>query len=113
MEIQIESRTEEQPLNYKLKILKLSLNTDELLFIAGGYDSYLQLLGFELYSPFQYLKKPLTSMNFSRLHASTANLNDELYVFGGLHGDSWYDIGMPVFLTDFSSFLVYCFPWKQ
>ena len=42
LEIHIESTAKEQPLNYKSKkTLKLSLNTDELLFIAGGYDDYL------------------------------------------------------------------------
>ena len=104
LEIQIESGTEEQQHN----MLELSRrNTDELLLVAGGYHGFLQLSGLDSYSPFQDLKRPLATMNFACLHASAANLNGELYVFGGVHGSSCYDTGMLDFLSDFLCFVVY------
>ena len=84
------------------------LNMDELLLVAGGYDGYFWLSALDSYCPFQDLKKPLASMNFARSHASAANLNGELYMFGGVLGDLWYDTGTFVFLSVFS-FSLECF----
>lgn len=69
------------------------LDLAELIFLVGGYDGSSWLSALDAYSPLQDVLTPLSPMNAVRSLASVAELNSELYVFGGGNGLLWYDTG--------------------
>ena len=70
------------------------LDTEESIFLLGGYDGETWLSAFDSYYPSHNLLKYRTPMNHIRSYASVAQLNGELYVIGGGNGQVWYDSGM-------------------
>lgn len=70
---------------------KLHLDSNESIFLIGGYDGESWLSGLETYYPSQDAIKSLRPMSSVRSYSSVAQLNSELYVFGGGDGYGWYD----------------------
>lgn len=73
---------------------ELHLDPNESIFLVGGYDGESWLSAFDTYYPSQDVIKSLRPMSSVRSYASVAQLNGELYVFGGGDGYMWYDTGM-------------------
>ncbi|OWM81670.1 hypothetical protein CDL15_Pgr007708 [Punica granatum] len=67
------------------------LDIRESIFLLGGYDSLSWLSTMDSYFPSHNVIKSLKPMNSVRSYASVAKLNEELYVFGGGDGHSWYE----------------------
>lgn len=121
--IQVESRAEIQQLKERCKMLEsVSFpatglldkeefqssdecypNLDEVILI-GGFDGSLWLSSLDSYSLSQDLMKSLSSIRSMCSYASTAKLNGELYIFGGVKGNLWSDIGIFLFLLIFIFF---------
>lgn len=66
---------------------------DVKVLIVGGYDGSLWPSALGCYYPSRDLMESLSPMNFIRSHASAAELNGDLYLFGGVYNNSWYDTG--------------------
>ena len=67
---------------------------DDSILIVGGFDGFSWLSDLDSYSPALDLMKSLRPMTFVRSYASVAKLDGELYIFGGVDGNSWYNIGI-------------------
>lgn len=69
-------------------------NMDESVLIVGGFDgsSWLSALG--SYSPSCDIMTSLCPMTFVRSYASAAKLNGEIFIFGGVDGDVWFNTGI-------------------
>lgn len=79
--------------NFTESFDELLLDTEESIFLLGGYDGETWLSAFDSYYPSHNLLKYRTPMNYIRSYASVAQLNGELYVIGGGDGQVWYDSG--------------------
>lgn len=66
---------------------------DASVLLVGGFDGCSWLSKFDCYSPSRDIIKSLCSMTFARSYASAAKFNNELFIFGGVDGDVWYDTG--------------------
>ncbi|KAG6728835.1 hypothetical protein I3842_02G194000 [Carya illinoinensis] len=64
---------------------------DVKVLIVGGYDGSLWPSALGCYYPSRDLMESLSPMIFIRSHASAAELNGDLYLFGGVYNNSWYD----------------------
>lgn len=64
------------------------------IYLVGGYDGDSWLPSLDLYFPSQDVLKSLKPMSTVRSYASIAQLNDEIYIFGGGNGQTWYDTGI-------------------
>ena len=82
---------------------------DNSLLIVGGYNGSSWISDLSLYSPTHDIVKSLSPMTFMRSYASAAQLNGELYLVGGVHGNHWYDTGMRFKLCLSALFIVYDF----
>lgn len=71
-----------------------NITTEESVMIVGGFDGDSWLADLSLYSPHEDHFISLRPMTFKRSYASAAKLNGELYIFGGVFNDVWYDTGM-------------------
>lgn len=67
---------------------------DDPILMVGGYNGSSWLSDLSLYSPSRDIIKSLTPMTFLRYCTSVAKLNDEVFLFGGVRGDVWYDKGI-------------------
>nr|XP_023903305.1 ring canal kelch protein-like isoform X1 [Quercus suber]XP_023903306.1 ring canal kelch protein-like isoform X1 [Quercus suber] len=73
---------------------ELHLDHNESVFLAGGYDGKSWLSSLDSYYPSHDVIKSLKPMNCARSYFSAAQLNNDLYVFGGGSGQDsskWYD----------------------
>ncbi|XP_038885976.1 uncharacterized protein LOC120076281 [Benincasa hispida] len=69
---------------------EIPANLDESILILGGFDgSWLSTMN--CYYPSRDIMESLPAMRSVRSHASTAKLNGEIYVLGGVNGNVWYD----------------------
>lgn len=68
-------------------------NLDESILIIGGFDGSMWLSALDCYHPSRDVLESLCPMNLVRSYASAAKLNGEIYVFGGVYGNLWYDRG--------------------
>lgn len=69
-------------------------NLDDAILIVGGFDGFSWLSSLDSYSPSSDLMKSLRSMTFVRSYASTTTFYGELYIFGGVDGNSWFNTGI-------------------
>lgn len=72
----------------------LPLDPNGSVFLVGGYDGVSWLSALDLYCPSRDVIKSLRPMSSVRSYSSVAQLNGELYVFGGGDGYTWYETGM-------------------
>ncbi|OIW00868.1 hypothetical protein TanjilG_12809 [Lupinus angustifolius] len=70
---------------------KLQLDPKESLSLIGGSDGESQLASMDLYCPSKNVVKSRTRMSTASLYSSSIQLNGELYAFGGVNGNIWYD----------------------
>ncbi|KAL0011391.1 hypothetical protein SO802_006499 [Lithocarpus litseifolius] len=73
---------------------ELHLDHNESVFLAGGYDGISWLSALDSYNPSHDVIKSLKPMSCARSYFSAAELNNDLYVFGGgsgQDGSEWYD----------------------
>lgn len=87
-----------------------SLTSGESVLVVGGYNGRSWVEDVNLYSPSEDKVKSLCSMTFPRSYAAVSNLNNELYLVGGVHDGVWYDTGtnsLRVLLLFFPSFYIY------
>ncbi|KAK4589562.1 hypothetical protein RGQ29_020215 [Quercus rubra] len=73
---------------------ELHLDHNESVFLAGGYDGISCLSSLDLYYPSHDVIKSLKPMSCARSYFSAAQLNNDLYVFGGgsdQDGSEYYD----------------------
>ncbi|KAM3700578.1 hypothetical protein ACJW31_05G109500 [Castanea mollissima] len=73
---------------------ELHLDHNESVFLAGGYDGISWLSALDSYYPSHDVIKSLKPMSCARSYFSAAQLNIDLYVFGGgsgQDGSEWYD----------------------
>ena len=78
-------------------IEELHLDHNESVFLAGGYDGISCLSSLDLYYPSHDVIKSLKPMSCARSYFSAAQLNNDLYVFGGgsdQDGSEYYDTGV-------------------
>lgn len=73
---------------------EMQLDPTESIFLVGGYDGESWLSALNSYFPSQDVIKSVQPMSSVRSYASAAQLNGEIYVFGGGDGYSWYDTGI-------------------
>ena len=76
---------------------ELHLDHNESVFLAGGYDGISCLSSLDLYYPSHDVIKSLKPMSCARSYFSAAQLNNDLYVFGGgsdQDGSEYYDTGV-------------------
>ncbi|KAK9668542.1 hypothetical protein RND81_13G068000 [Saponaria officinalis] len=70
------------------------LDSDDFIYLTGGYDGKSWLASVECYYPSKDMIKSLCPMLSARSYASLARLNGDIYVVGGGSGgkdDVWYD----------------------
>lgn len=65
----------------------------ESVLIVGGFDGSSWLSDLVSFSPSNDKIMSLCSMTFARSYASAAKLNGEVFVFGGVDGNMWFDTG--------------------
>ncbi|XP_050287446.1 uncharacterized protein LOC126726263 isoform X1 [Quercus robur] len=73
---------------------ELHLDHNESVFLAGGYDGISWLSALDSYYPSHDVIKSLKPMSCARSYFSAAQLNNDLYVFGGgsgQDGSEYYD----------------------
>ena len=76
---------------------ELHLDHNESIFLAGGYDGKSWLSSLDSYYPSHDVIKSLKPMSCARSYFSAAQLNNDLYIFGGgsgQDGSEWYDTGV-------------------
>ena len=76
---------------------ELHLDHNESVFLVGGYDGKSWLSSLDSYYPSHDVIKSLKPMSCARSYFSAAQLNNDLYVFGGgsgQDGSEWYDTGV-------------------
>ena len=76
---------------------ELHLDHNESIFLAGGYDGKSWLSSLDSYYPSHDVIKSLKPMSCARSYFSAAQLNNDLYVFGGgsdQDGSEYYDTGV-------------------
>ena len=76
---------------------ELHLDHNESVFLVGGYDGKSWLSSLDSYYPSHDVIKSLKPMSCARSYFSAAQLNNDLYIFGGgsgQDGSEWYDTGV-------------------
>lgn len=73
---------------------EIPTNLDESILIMGGFDGSSWLSNMNCYYPSRDIMESLPAMRSVRSYASTAKLNGEIYVLGGVNGNVWYDTGI-------------------
>lgn len=68
--------------------------TDSSILIVGGFNGSSWLSTLDTYAPSHDIMTSLCGMTFVRSYASAAKLNNELFIFGGVDDDVWYDTGI-------------------
>ena len=66
---------------------------EESILLVGGFDGCSWLSAMDCYHPSIDHMESRSSMRLLRSYASAANLNGEVYVFGGVYDNVWYDEG--------------------
>ena len=64
------------------------------ILLMGGFDGFSWLSNLDSYSPSLDLMISLRPMTYVRSYASVTKLYGELYIFGGVDGNSWYNTGI-------------------
>lgn len=86
---------------------ELNRDINEFMYLIGGYDGTQSLSALDCYTPSLDTVKSLQPMNSERSYAAVANLNGEIYVFGGGSGSLCYDTGCcSYFLLTISTFSI-------
>lgn len=65
----------------------------KVIYLLGGYDGTSWLSAFDAFSPSEDKLMSLKPMSSPRSYAGVAALDDNIYVFGGGDGNSWYTSG--------------------
>ncbi|CAI9103000.1 OLC1v1001409C1 [Oldenlandia corymbosa var. corymbosa] len=65
--------------------------SNDIILVIGGTDGSSWLSDFCMYSTTFDLVKALEPMTFPRSFSSAAQLNGEVFLFGGVHDNIWYD----------------------
>lgn len=69
-------------------------NLEQSILIAGGFDGYSWLSAMDCYHPSSDLMESRSPMSRVRSHASAVKFNGEVYVFGGVYENLWYNEGI-------------------
>lgn len=78
---------------------EIHANHDESILIVGGFDGSSWLGTMDCYYPSRDVMESFPAMKSVRSHASTAKLNGDVYVLGGVIGNVWYDTGICLMLS--------------
>lgn len=94
---QLEYHFEKLQLNYNSLVPLLGRPYDNMegtsVFILGGYRGSTCLSSLDAFCPRTDRLVPLCPMNSARAYAAAAALNNNIYIFGGGDGNSWYHSG--------------------
>lgn len=94
----MESRSSEKTGNVKEKVLGPFIDPrpelEESILLVGGFDGSSWLSALDCYRPSLDHTESFSPMSLVRSHASAAKLNGEVYVFGGVYENLWYDEGI-------------------
>ncbi|CAH9113094.1 unnamed protein product [Cuscuta europaea] len=76
---------------YYCETLNCSDKMDSHVLVVGGFDGSNWLPFMSSYSLLNDRMESVTKMTFPRTYCSVVDLNSEVYVFGGMYGEVWYD----------------------
>lgn len=73
--------------------VKQYLSSEKVIYLIGGFNGTSWLSALDSFSPSKDTLTPLKQMGCARSYAAAAALNDNIFVFGGGDGNSWFHTG--------------------